>query len=169
MGKKCNHEDPCYMLPSNKAATQMQAWRCLSQRAGTTGLWNRASPLRLPLLLCLLGCATFIMIARKKRATRGAYSPSRQENTGARLQMGPMMKPPPEERLIWPWWRLGMFLLCSLFVCVFSIRCYFPFPSLCQLFSALHWTNWDKGVFWYRLRFLHNLSTKVPVLNLRKY
>jgi hypothetical protein len=40
------------------------------------------------------------MIAREKRATRGAYSPSRQETAGARVELGNVLKKPPEERLI---------------------------------------------------------------------
>ena len=42
----------------------------------------------------------FLMVARSKRATRGTYSPSRQELSGSRVEMGNVMKPPPEERLI---------------------------------------------------------------------
>uniref|UniRef100_A0A914V507 Uncharacterized protein n=1 Tax=Plectus sambesii TaxID=2011161 RepID=A0A914V507_9BILA len=51
-------------------------------------------------LLSVLGCLMFMFVARNKRATHGTYSPSRQEMSGARVQMNPMMKPPPEERLI---------------------------------------------------------------------
>jgi hypothetical protein len=41
-------------------------------------------------------------MARKKRATRGVYSPSQQEycNPRVELDLGHVMKPPPEERLI---------------------------------------------------------------------
>ena len=42
----------------------------------------------------------FIMHARKERAMHGTYSPSRQEMSGSRVEMGNVMKPPPEERLI---------------------------------------------------------------------
>ncbi|KAK2179760.1 hypothetical protein NP493_474g05020 [Ridgeia piscesae] len=41
-----------------------------------------------------------IMMARGKRATRGTYSPSRQEMSGSRVEMGNVLKLPPEERLI---------------------------------------------------------------------
>ncbi|GIY95856.1 protein crumbs [Caerostris extrusa] len=52
-------------------------------------------------LLCLLiGSIIFLRIAKKKRATRGTYSPSRQEMFGSRVEMNHVMKPPPEERLI---------------------------------------------------------------------
>ncbi|XP_067213667.1 protein crumbs isoform X2 [Linepithema humile] len=40
------------------------------------------------------------MMARKKRATRGTYSPSAQEFSNPRVEMDNVMKPPPEERLI---------------------------------------------------------------------
>ena len=43
----------------------------------------------------------FVMVARNKRATHGAYSPSRQETAGARVELGNVLKKPPEERLIW--------------------------------------------------------------------
>lgn len=43
----------------------------------------------------------FVLCARSKRATRGTYSPSRQEVTGSRVELGQVLKPPPEERLIW--------------------------------------------------------------------
>ncbi|XP_054718914.1 protein crumbs-like [Uloborus diversus] len=53
------------------------------------------------LILCLLvGTIVFLRMAKKKRATRGTYSPSRQEMFGSRVEMNHVMKPPPEERLI---------------------------------------------------------------------
>ena len=54
----------------------------------------------LMLLVALVGLFIFLMMAKKKRATRGTYSPSRQEFYSPRVEMGNMMKPPPEERLI---------------------------------------------------------------------
>lgn len=52
-------------------------------------------------ILCLLiGAVIFLRMAKKKRATRGTYSPSRQEMFGSRVEMNHVMKPPPEERLI---------------------------------------------------------------------
>ena len=42
----------------------------------------------------------FLIMARSKRATRGTYSPSRQEICGSRMEMGNQLKVPPEERLI---------------------------------------------------------------------
>lgn len=41
-----------------------------------------------------------VINARSKRATRGTYSPSRQEMYGSRMEMGHQLKVPPEERLI---------------------------------------------------------------------
>lgn len=40
------------------------------------------------------------MTARRKRQSEGTYSPSQQEVAGARLEMGSVLKVPPEERLI---------------------------------------------------------------------
>ena len=52
-------------------------------------------------VLIVAGVLTvFLTMAKKKRATRGTYSPSRQEMFGSRVEMGHVMKPPPEERLI---------------------------------------------------------------------
>lgn len=52
------------------------------------------------LLFALIGIVIFLRVAKKKRATRGTYSPSRQEMFGSRVEMNHVMKPPPEERLI---------------------------------------------------------------------
>lgn len=52
------------------------------------------------LLLSAGSLIVFIMMARKKRATRGTYSPSQQEYCNPRVEMDNVMKPPPEERLI---------------------------------------------------------------------
>lgn len=52
-------------------------------------------------ILIIIGVMTvFLTMAKKKRATRGTYSPSRQEMFGSRVEMGHVIKPPPEERLI---------------------------------------------------------------------
>lgn len=54
-------------------------------------------------ILCLIAAGSMIalfMMARKKRATRGTYSPSAQEFSNPRVEMDNVMKPPPEERLI---------------------------------------------------------------------
>lgn len=52
------------------------------------------------LAICGIVLATFLMMARNKRATRGTYSPSAQEYCNPRLEMDNVLKPPPEERLI---------------------------------------------------------------------
>ncbi|XP_066587242.1 protein crumbs isoform X2 [Prorops nasuta] len=58
-----------------------------------------------PIVGCLFLVAAgsliaLFMMARKKRATRGTYSPSAQEFSNPRVEMDNVMKPPPEERLI---------------------------------------------------------------------
>ncbi|KAK3607491.1 hypothetical protein CHS0354_010303 [Potamilus streckersoni] len=52
------------------------------------------------LILIIIGVVLFLISARNKRATRGAYSPSRQELSGSRVELGHVLKRPPEERLI---------------------------------------------------------------------
>lgn len=54
----------------------------------------------LMLIIAIVGLTVFLMMAKKKRQTRGTYSPSRQEFYSPRVEMGNIMKPPPEERLI---------------------------------------------------------------------
>ncbi|XP_020279664.1 protein crumbs isoform X2 [Pseudomyrmex gracilis] len=52
-------------------------------------------------LLIVIGfLVALFMMARKKRATRGTYSPSAQEFSNPRVEMDNVLKPPPEERLI---------------------------------------------------------------------
>ncbi|XP_060928141.1 protein crumbs homolog 1-like [Limanda limanda] len=52
------------------------------------------------MLVAILVVFFLIMTARKKRQSEGTYSPSSQEVAGARLEMGSVLKVPPEERLI---------------------------------------------------------------------
>lgn len=47
-----------------------------------------------------LAVTYFLITTRKKRATSGTYSPSRQEMTGTRVELGNVWKLPPTERLI---------------------------------------------------------------------
>ncbi|XP_018896752.2 protein crumbs isoform X2 [Bemisia tabaci] len=47
-----------------------------------------------------ISLTVFVMMARKKRAMRGTYSPSSQEYCNPRVELDNVMKPPPEERLI---------------------------------------------------------------------
>ncbi|XP_055898021.1 protein crumbs-like isoform X3 [Biomphalaria glabrata] len=51
-------------------------------------------------IIIVIVVIAFIMTARSKRATRGAYSPSQQETSGSRVELGNVLKKPPEERLI---------------------------------------------------------------------
>uniref|UniRef100_A0A8C3A960 Crumbs cell polarity complex component 2b n=1 Tax=Cyclopterus lumpus TaxID=8103 RepID=A0A8C3A960_CYCLU len=51
-------------------------------------------------LLAILVVFCLVLTARKKRQSEGTYSPSSQEVAGARLEMGSVLKVPPEERLI---------------------------------------------------------------------
>ncbi|XP_072538089.1 protein crumbs homolog 2b isoform X2 [Salminus brasiliensis] len=51
-------------------------------------------------LLAVVGLVCMVLTARKKRQSEGTYSPSQQEVAGARLEMGSVLKVPPEERLI---------------------------------------------------------------------
>jgi protein crumbs len=51
-------------------------------------------------IVTAVGLTVFFTMARKKRATRGTYSPSQQEYCNPRVEMDNVMKPPPEERLI---------------------------------------------------------------------
>ncbi|KAH9489125.1 hypothetical protein Btru_057139 [Bulinus truncatus] len=52
------------------------------------------------LIIIVIVAILFIMTARSKRATRGTYSPSQQETSGSRVELGNVLKKPPEERLI---------------------------------------------------------------------
>ncbi|XP_067661789.1 protein crumbs-like isoform X2 [Haliotis asinina] len=64
-------------------------------------IWYIIGPIiAIVLLVVLIGIIIFLMMARTKRATRGTYSPSRQETSGARVELGNVLKKPPEERLI---------------------------------------------------------------------
>ncbi|KAB5567583.1 hypothetical protein PHYPO_G00234400 [Pangasianodon hypophthalmus] len=51
-------------------------------------------------LLVVAGLGCMMLTARRKRQSEGTYSPSQQEVAGARLEMGSVLKVPPEERLI---------------------------------------------------------------------
>lgn len=51
-------------------------------------------------LLAMVGLGCMMLTARRKRQSEGTYSPSQQEVAGARLEMGSILKVPPEERLI---------------------------------------------------------------------
>ena len=52
------------------------------------------------LLAIVIAAFVLVKMARKKRATRGVYSPSQQEYCNPRVELDNVLKPPPEERLI---------------------------------------------------------------------
>eukprot|EP00057_Strongylocentrotus_purpuratus_P000593 XP_001179069.2 PREDICTED: fibropellin-3 [Strongylocentrotus purpuratus] len=52
------------------------------------------------LIIVIILLSFFVCSVRKKRATQGSYSPSRQEMTGSFVEMDNVLKMPPEERLI---------------------------------------------------------------------
>ena len=54
----------------------------------------------LAVIAIIVGVVIFCKSAKSKRANRGTYSPSNQEIIGSRVEMGNLIKPPPEERLI---------------------------------------------------------------------
>ncbi|XP_065104358.1 protein crumbs homolog 2b isoform X1 [Paramisgurnus dabryanus] len=54
----------------------------------------------LGVLLAAVTLVCMVLTARRKRQSEGTYSPSQQEVAGARLEMGNVLKVPPEERLI---------------------------------------------------------------------
>uniref|UniRef100_A0A673FM18 Crumbs cell polarity complex component 2b n=1 Tax=Sinocyclocheilus rhinocerous TaxID=307959 RepID=A0A673FM18_9TELE len=54
----------------------------------------------LAVLLAAVVLVCLVLTARKKRQSEGTYSPSQHEVAGARLEMGSVLKVPPEERLI---------------------------------------------------------------------
>ncbi len=70
----------------------------------------------LAVLLAAVGMVCLALTARKKRQAEGTYSPSQQEVAGARLEMGSVLKVPPEERLIWH--RFGTATLQTRLWCV---------------------------------------------------
>ncbi|XP_056628217.1 protein crumbs homolog 2b [Triplophysa dalaica] len=51
-------------------------------------------------LLAFVALVCMVLTARRKRRSEGTYSPSQLEVAGARLEMGSVLKVPPEERLI---------------------------------------------------------------------
>jgi protein crumbs len=84
--------------------TDFQMFQDLLGKSGETSGLDLA--LIITPIICLLvliggvSLAVFISLARKKRATRGTYSPSQQEYCNPRLELDNVLKPPPEERLI---------------------------------------------------------------------
>uniref|UniRef100_A0A8C9R5K7 Crumbs cell polarity complex component 1 n=1 Tax=Scleropages formosus TaxID=113540 RepID=A0A8C9R5K7_SCLFO len=66
----------------------------------TTELLLSACLVSAALFLSIVVASAALAVAAKRRATRGTYSPSRQEKEGSRVEMWNMVQPPPTERLI---------------------------------------------------------------------
>uniref|UniRef100_A0A3P8WML0 Protein crumbs homolog 1-like n=1 Tax=Cynoglossus semilaevis TaxID=244447 RepID=A0A3P8WML0_CYNSE len=118
-GFRCETEiDECGSNPCLNNATcldKLDNFQCMCV-PGFTGLTCEAkkeqSTERVPWLAVTIPLTTLCMLltllvvfflfttARKKRQSEGTYSPSSQEVAGARLEMGSVLKVPPEERLI---------------------------------------------------------------------
>lgn len=79
---------------NNPVPSQQPVWAHLSNSSvvGAVGAAGAA------LLLAVIAGSVIAM--KKRRATQGTYSPSRQEKDGARVEMWNVIKMPPTERLI---------------------------------------------------------------------
>ncbi|XP_075227942.1 cell polarity complex component crumbs isoform X2 [Lycorma delicatula] len=122
-GTYCNLSDPCLEKPCTDGGTCKQACtesvrdydcECPPGRTGKncteSNLLAQSNVYDIalivgPIIAILLiaggtSLTVFLMMARKKRATRGTYSPSSQEYCNPRVELDNVMKPPPEERLI---------------------------------------------------------------------
>ncbi|XP_013412192.1 protein crumbs [Lingula anatina] len=121
LGPNCEYEDPCKPGVCSNGGSCL-AYReqegmysaectCLDGYAGVrceTMRSTQDTPLAVIIgpvvggvvLLIVIAVIIFLVMARSKRATRGTYSPSRQEMQGSRVELGNVLKPPPEERLI---------------------------------------------------------------------
>ncbi|NXT25747.1 CRUM1 protein, partial [Syrrhaptes paradoxus] len=80
MGERCDINQPVWAHLSNSSVV------------GAVGAAGAA------LLLALVAATAIVM--KRRRATQGTYSPSRQEKDGARVEMWNVIKMPPTERLI---------------------------------------------------------------------
>ncbi|CAG0888949.1 unnamed protein product [Cyprideis torosa] len=103
----CREEDP--IQNATYLCNCTEGWEgefCHIEATPSSQTFNKLVIIVAPILAAILVIAGislmifFIAMARKKRATRGTYSPSRQEIFGSRVEMGNVLKPPPEERLI---------------------------------------------------------------------
>ncbi|KAK3788655.1 hypothetical protein RRG08_035819 [Elysia crispata] len=121
-GQFCQRENPCYNISCQHGGTCQENVTLIEDRcacvAGYEGaLCEKASASTddsgpdlgviigpivggVVLLIIIIVLIAFFMTARSKRATRGAYSPSAQENAGSQVEQGGVLKKPPEERLI---------------------------------------------------------------------
>ncbi|XP_023219824.1 protein crumbs-like [Centruroides sculpturatus] len=106
----CKEKSPCdaneRCIPIGNEDKNYSAYECKCEDGPCTGAevdWAIVVGITVgcAFLLCILiAIIMFLRVAKKKRATRGTYSPSRQEMYGSRVEMNHVMKPPPEERLI---------------------------------------------------------------------
>ncbi|XP_062412438.1 protein crumbs homolog 1 [Sardina pilchardus] len=72
----------------------------LSVEGLSSDLLLSAGLLAVALLVALSASVTALVVALNRRATRGTYSPSRQEKEGSRVELWSIVQPPPTERLI---------------------------------------------------------------------
>lgn len=72
----------------------------LTSQGLTSDLLLSVSLVSVLLLLVLVLTSVGLVVALNRRATRGTYSPSRQEKEGSRVEMWSITQPPPMERLI---------------------------------------------------------------------
>ncbi|KAF7666169.1 hypothetical protein LDENG_00116300 [Lucifuga dentata] len=72
----------------------------LTSQGLTSDLLVSISVVSVMLLLALILTSVGLVVVLNHRATRGTYSPSRQEKEGSRVEMWSITQPPPMERLI---------------------------------------------------------------------
>ncbi|XP_077440055.1 protein crumbs homolog 1 isoform X2 [Vanacampus margaritifer] len=72
----------------------------LTSEGVTSNLLLAISLVSVVLLLVLIPTSAGLVVALNRRATRGTYSPSRQEKDGSRVEMWSITQHPPMERLI---------------------------------------------------------------------
>ena len=80
--------------PLNVCVCVCECFRHLSWLSGKAECWWHCWRLT----VCCVAVAIAVVV---KRASRGTYSPSRQEMQGSRIDFESTLKVPPEERLIW--------------------------------------------------------------------
>ncbi|KAK6195275.1 hypothetical protein SNE40_000740 [Patella caerulea] len=126
LGNLCQHNNPCDVetcqngglcktnvtednnyVPFCECVNGYEGARC--ERADpskqpvddSVNIWAIIGPIiAILVIIIIIVAVVFFRMARKKRATRGQYCPSQQENAGARVELGNVLKKPPQERLI---------------------------------------------------------------------
>ncbi|GFO21191.1 neurogenic locus notch homolog protein 1 [Plakobranchus ocellatus] len=121
-GLHCERENPCYNISCQHGGTCQENVTAVEERCAcadgyegvlcekasasssgsSTDLGVIIGPIvgAVVLVIIIIVVIAFVMTARSKRATRGEYSPSAQETSGSRVELGNVLKKPPEERLI---------------------------------------------------------------------